>query len=96
MEKTEILNIMKNSKPELASRYGVSELGLFGSFVRHQENLSSDIDILVSFDRDIDLFDFVDLRELLEKKLSSKVDLVMVSALKPVIGKRILEEVVYV
>ena len=96
MKKTEIVKIIKKNKPELASRYGVSQLGLFGSYVRQQENESSDIDILVSFSRDVDLFDFVDLRELLEKILNAKVDLVMVSALKPAIGKRILEEVVYV
>ena len=96
MKKYEIVKIIKRSKPELASRYGVSQLGLFGSYVRQQENESSDIDILVSFSRDVDLFDFVDLRELLEKKLNAKEDLVMVSALKPAIGKRILEEVEYV
>ncbi|PJA49656.1 MAG: nucleotidyltransferase, partial [Syntrophobacterales bacterium CG_4_9_14_3_um_filter_49_8] len=56
----------------------------------------SDIDILVTFSRDIDLFDFVDLREFLEKRLHTKVDLVMESALKPTIGKRILAEVEYV
>ena len=96
MKKNEIVKIIKKNKPELASRYGVRQLGLFGSHVRQQENESSDIDILVSFSRDVDLFDFVDLRELLEKKLNSKVDLVMVSALKPAIGKRILQEVEYV
>ena len=96
MKKNEIVHIIKKFKPELASRYGVSELGLFGSYVRLQENESSDIDILVSFSRDVDLFDFVDLRELLEKKLNAKVDLVMVSALKPAIGKRILQTVEYV
>ena len=96
MKKNEIVHIIKKCKPELASRYGVSELGLFGSYVRLQENESSDIDILVSFSRDVDLFDFVDLRELLEKKLNAKVDLVMVSALKPAIGKRILQTVEYV
>ena len=36
--------------------------------------------------RDIDLFDFLDLREYLENRLSNKVDLVMESALKPAIG----------
>jgi len=58
--------------------------------------MSSDIDILVSFDRDIDLFEFIDLREFLEEKLQAKVDLVMSSALKPSVGRRILKEVQYV
>ena len=80
----------------MESHYGVQRLGLFGSYVREKQSKRSDIDILVTFNRDIDLFDFLDLREYLEGRLSIKVDLVMESALKPAIGKRILSEVEYV
>lgn len=96
MGKQEVINIIRATKPELAARYGVERLGLFGSYVRGQQRKRSDIDILVSFNREIDLFDFVDLREFLEARLNGKVDLVMESALKPAIGKRILAEVEYV
>lgn len=96
MGKQEIIDIIRGSKPEIESRYGVQRLGLFGSYVREQQRKRSDIDILVSFSRDIDLFEFVDLREFLETRLHHKVDLVMESALKPAIGKRILDEVEYV
>lgn len=96
MGKSEIINIIKSSKSEMESRYGVRQVGLFGSYVKERQRKKSDIDILVSFSRDIDLFDFLDLREYLENKLSAKVDLVMASALKPAIGKRILAEVEYV
>ncbi|MBU1399160.1 MAG: nucleotidyltransferase family protein [Pseudomonadota bacterium] len=96
MEKQEIIKIIRNSKPEMESHYGVQRLGLFGSYVREKQSKRSDIDILVAFNRDIDLFDFLDLREFLESQLSLKVDLVMESALKPAIGKRILSEVEYV
>lgn len=96
MGKKEIIDIIRNSKPEIVARYGVQRLGLFGSYVREQQRKRSDIDILVSFNREIDLFDFIDLREFLEARLQTKVDLVMESALKPAIGKRILAEVEYV
>ena len=96
MGKQEIIAIIKNNKSEIMSRYGVQRLGLFGSHVREQQRKRSDIDILVSFTHDIDLFDFVDLREYLEARLLGKVDLVMETALKPAIGKRILAEVEYV
>ncbi|MEJ2040593.1 MAG: nucleotidyltransferase family protein [Desulfosarcinaceae bacterium] len=96
MGKQDIINMIKASKPELTEHYGVRQVGLFGSYVRGQENPSSDIDILVSFNRDIDLFEFIDLKEYFENKLQAKVDLVMASALKPSIGKRILAEVQYV
>ena len=96
MGKQEIIKIIRNIKPEMESHYGVQRLGLFGSYVREKQRKKSDIDILVAFNRDIDLFDFLDLREYLESKLHIKVDLVMESALKPAIGKRILSEVEYV
>ncbi len=96
MGKPEIIDIIKNSKPEMQALFGVEKVGLFGSYVRGQQKKRSDIDILVSFSRDIDLFDFIDLREYLENRLHQKVDLVMESALKPAIGKRILTEVEYV
>ena len=96
MGKTEIIKIIKSNKPEIESRYGVQRLGLFGSFVKERQRKKSDVDILVTYNSDIDLFEFLDLREFLEKKLGTKVDLVMATALKPTIGKRILAEVEYV
>jgi predicted nucleotidyltransferase len=96
MGKKEVIDIIKNSKRVLESQYGVQQLGLFGSYVKEQQRKRSDIDILVTFSRDIDLFEFLDLREYLESKLKTKVDLVMATALKPTIGKRILAEVEYV
>jgi uncharacterized protein len=96
MGKQEIIKIIRNKKPEMESRYGVQRLGLFGSYVRGKQKKNSDIDILVTFNRDIDLFEFLDLRKYLESQLQAKVDLVMETALKPAIGKRILSEVEYV
>lgn len=96
MSKQDILEIIRQTRPELTARFGVERLGLFGSYVRGQEQRRSDIDLLVSFQRDIDLFEFLDLKEFLQERLHHKVDLVMDSALKPAIGKRIRAEVEYV
>lgn len=95
MGKREIIDIIRRSMPEMESRYGVKRVGLFGSYVTGRQRKRSDIDILVAFSRDIDLFEFLDLRECLEDRLQTKVDLVMESALKPGIGKRILAQVEY-
>lgn len=96
MMKKEVVDILRSCKPEIDSRYGVYRVGIFGSFVREQQKKTSDIDILVSFSGEIDLFDFLDLRDFLQARLKRKVDLVMETALKPAIGKRILAEVEYV
>jgi len=82
--------------PRLARRYEVEKLGIFGSWVRSEEKEGSDLDLLVSFRRPIDLFSFVELEQELSDLLGIEVDLVMESALKPRIGRRILSEVVAV
>ena len=58
MGKNEIIDIIKSNKSEMESRYGVRRVGLFGSYVKGRQRKKSDIDILVAFSRDIDLFDF--------------------------------------
>ncbi len=94
----EIKRILKKHERELEEKYGVREIGVFGSYVRGEQEKGSDIDILVEFypDAEMDLIKFVELEEYLSDLLGIKVDLVMKSALKPRIGKRILKEVVYI
>jgi predicted nucleotidyltransferase len=72
---------------------GVSELSLFGSFARGEENNSSDIDFLV--DLNPKSFDgYMDLKEFLESLFGRRVDLVMKSALKSRLPESILREAV--
>jgi len=92
----EIKSILKKHKSELKKKYKVKEIGIFGSFIRGEENKNSDIDILVDYHEVPDLILFMDLKEYLSELLKLKVDLVMKSALKLRIGKRILKEVVYI
>lgn len=82
--------------PRLIARYEVARLGIFGSYVRGEQRPDSDIDLLVDFREPIDLFAFVELEHELSDLLGVKVDLVMDSALKPNIGRRIRSEVVAV
>ena len=89
----EIREILKDNRDALKEQFGVSQLGLFGSFLRDEQNPESDLDILVDFDEPVGLFKFMDLNDQLEKLIGMKVDLVTRGALKPHIGKRILSEV---
>jgi uncharacterized protein len=82
--------------PALRERYGVIELGLFGSLLHKPSAEVNDIDILVSFDeRPVSLFDFIRLKGELTDILGVEVDLVEKKALKPGIGDRIIQEVRY-
>ena len=90
-----VFEILRQQLPELRARYGVRSLGVFGSFVRGEQKKRSDLDMLVEFDeREITLFEFVGLEQNLSNLLGIKVDLVEKGALKPEIGKCILQEVV--
>jgi Predicted nucleotidyltransferases len=79
--------------PELKEKYHVSYLGVFGSYVRGEQKLESDLDVLVEFSKTPTLFKFINLENYLSDALGVKVDLVMKDALKPNIGKHILNEV---
>ena len=81
-------------KEELNQKYGVSEIGVFGSFVKNEQNNTSDVDVLIEFDKAVDLLTFVNLKNYLSDLLNVNVGLVMKKALKPKIGQRILQEVV--
>jgi predicted nucleotidyltransferase len=76
---------------------GVKRLGLFGSFVRGQQNANSDVDILVEFEPDHKTFDnFSNLAFFLEELFERRVELVTLESLSPYIGPCILNEVEYV
>ncbi|RJX15172.1 nucleotidyltransferase [Candidatus Bathyarchaeota archaeon] len=94
----EIKKILKEHKKELREKYGIEEIGIFGSYLRGEAKKESDVDILVEFkpDAKISLLDFVELENYLSNLLGVKVDLVEKSALKPRIGKQILSEVIYI
>jgi len=91
-----IIMKLRENKPVLEEKYKVKTLGVFGSYVRGEQKEGSDLDILVEFQEPVGLFKFMELEEFLGKNTGVKVDLVSRKALKPRIGKYILEEVINV
>ncbi|KAF5419404.1 MAG: nucleotidyltransferase family protein [Methanosarcinales archaeon] len=92
----QIIMKLRENKPVLEEKYKVKTLGVFGSYVRGEQKEGSDLDILVEFQEPVGLFKFMELEEFLGKNTGVKVDLVSRKALKPRIGKYILEEVINV
>lgn len=92
--KKNIETINKHSD-SLRETYNVKNIGIFGSVVRGKNKRKSDIDILVEFSRPVGFFHFLELEDFLSKILKKKVDLVTKKALKPIIKKDVLKEVVY-
>jgi len=93
--KEEILSILKNLKSEIKTKYRAKNLGLFGSYVKKEQKETSDIDILVEFEDDADLFHLIGLSLFLEENFNIKVDVVSKSALKKELRENILQEVIY-
>jgi hypothetical protein len=79
--------------PELRERFGVSYLGVFGSWARGEQTPDSDLDLLVDFDGVPPGWGEIDLELKLQQRLGVAVDLVPRSRLKPFVGARILREV---
>jgi predicted nucleotidyltransferase len=92
----EIREILQAQKPHLAERYGVTEIGVFGSYVRGEQRSDSDLDILVELERPprISLLGLVELEYYLSDVLGVKADVAIKKNLRKRIGKRILSEVV--
>jgi len=85
---------LRRQLPALSERYGVVSLGLFGSYVRGEQHPDSDLDVLVELRQPLSLLRMIALQHELSDLLDMDVDLVPKQSLKPIIGKRILAEVV--
>ncbi len=92
----EVKKILKEHKEELKEKYNIKEIGIFGSFVRGEQNIRSDIDIIVEFNELPDIFLLIDLEDYLKKLLHKKIDLVRKEAIRPEIKRNVLKETVYV
>ena len=94
--KQEIFKILSQHFVQMQNEYGVEKIGVFGSVVKEEQTLTSDVDILVEFSRAIGMVKFLQLENNLQKLLSAKVDLITRNALKKHIGRQILQEVQFV
>ena len=95
--KLNILRLLRSRKSEF-SKFGIRNIGLFGSYIRNEQIPGSDIDLLLDFEPEAENFDNLmavyDLMEQLFK--GEKIEVVTLNGLSPYIGPSILKEVQYV
>lgn len=91
----QILMLLRDQQLEIKQRYKAEVKGLFGSVARGEAQRESDLDLLVDFDEEADLFDYVGLSQYLEEKLKRKIDLVPRRSLREEIKAKVLEEAIY-
>jgi hypothetical protein len=52
---TQIRMLLAEHKNEIVEKYGVTEIGIFGSYLREEQKETSDVDILVEIKSDMSL-----------------------------------------
>lgn len=82
MNREQLIDLLRDHKPTLAQRYGVMELGVFGSVARDKAGKESDVDILVRFDGPASSKRFFGVQFYIEDLLGRPVDLVTFKALR--------------
>jgi predicted nucleotidyltransferase len=93
---SEIKKIIQQHKEDLREKYAVKEIGIFGSCARGEQDETSDIDILIELEKPVGIVKFLKLEKHLSFLLEAKVEIVTKKALKPYIGRQVLQEVNYV
>ncbi|MCL4551399.1 MAG: nucleotidyltransferase family protein [Bacteroidetes bacterium] len=91
-----ILTILRGVTPFLRKEFNVESIEVFGSYIRKEQNLKSDLDLLVTFSKTPSLLKFVELENFLSDKIGIKVDLVMKNTVKPGLKHSILSHTISV
>ena len=92
----EVLEVLRRHKAAFAARYGVTELGVFGSVARDEAGTESDVDIVIRM-TEPKLFFMVHIKETLEETLHRPVDIIQYrKTMNALLKKRIDQDAVYV
>ena len=96
MDRQQILAALTERRNEIAERFGVARLALFGSAARDELRDDSDVDVLVEFEGPASYNGYFTLKDYLEALLGRQVDLVTEQGLKPRARKHVERDLVRV
>ena len=92
----EVIRLLKKFKAESALKYGITSLGLFGSFARNQQRETSDVDVFVTL-KESDFFVLQRIKEELENLVHNKIDVVNYrESLRNSFKQNILNDAIYI
>ncbi len=87
-----LMQALRENLPELRDLFSVSKIGVFGSYVKGNQNDDSDVDIYIEFDK-VPGLEFMELTERLERIVRKRVDLLTPSGLKSIRNARIKQDI---
>jgi predicted nucleotidyltransferase len=90
----EILKNKRNEILDIANHYGARKMRIFGSILRGEATVNSDVDFLVELEQGRSLLDIIAIKQDLEDLLGCKVDVVTEAALSPYIRDEVLGQAV--
>jgi hypothetical protein len=93
----EIVAYLRENKALFHDRFGVTRMGIFGSFVRDDQVSSSDIDMVVEIEKGKkNIHSFLQLKRVLERDLAREIDLGFEHSLKPIVREKLKGQIIYV
>ena len=97
LTRDQVVKLLRENHPYLATQYGVKRIGLFGSVATGRSGPKSDIDLLIEFRPGMETFsNLMTIHSFLKRLLGGKIDLVTKGGLSPYLAPHILREVQYI
>lgn len=93
---TQISKILRDLNSFIQKEYNVSEVKIFGSYAKKENDSNSDLDLLVTFSKTPGLLKFIELENFLSDKIGIKVDLVMEDSIKHQLRDSILNNAIQI
>lgn len=90
----EIQHLIRPHRGVLAKQYGLAVVGVFGSYIRGEQQADSDVDLLAEPLKPISLLELVGAENYLCDLLGAKVDLVLKRSVREELRDVILSEAV--
>ena len=96
MKREEVLSILKVYKKDFSKKYGILEIGVFGSIARNEAGNDSDVDICIKIKNPYP-FSMVHIKEDIECRVKKHVDIIRIrEKMNPYLRQRIEKDAVYV
>ena len=92
LTKEKAIKLLQEKHSYLATEFGVSKIGLFGSYAKGQSGDTSDVDLIIEFERPIG-FRFIELVDYLENLLGHKVDVLTPAGIQNIRIERVARSI---